>query len=164
MSQQGVRGVHYRRHCVLGCSNAAELRTLGLNGVLGLDLHDRDQLLSVTRVGLPKEALEHLLSVLDASASQDIATISWLREKLSYVNVSDSDSKLDAESSEMTLRVATLLVALIGVFQELPPAVEFLLAPHESLDGQPPAKAVFTSAGVNAVNNLVTEKLLEILA
>ena len=140
----------------------ATVDLLGGTRVLGSNLHDRDQLLSVTRAGLPKEALEHLLSVLDVSASQDIATISWLRKNLSNDNVSDSDSKLDAESSEMTLRVATLLVALIGVFQELPPAVEFLLAPNESLDGQPPAKAVFTSAGVNAINNLVTEKLLDI--
>lgn len=133
---------------------------LGGTSVLGSDLHDHDQVLSLTRAGLPKEALEHLLSVLDASAGQDIATISWLRKKLSYVNVCDSDSKLDVVSSEMTLRVATVLVALIGVFQDLPPAVEFLLAPHELLDGQPPAKAVFTSAGVTAVNNLVTKELL----
>ena len=60
----------------------------------------------------------------------------------------------------MTLRVATLLVALIGLFEDLDPAIEFLLDPHAALDGLPPAKAVFTTTGVAAVNKLVMKERL----
>ena len=131
---------------------------LGGTDVLGSDLKDRDQLLSVSRAGLPNESLQHLLSVLDDSSGQHTATTTWLRRKLRYN--ADPDAKLDAISSEMTLRVATLLVALIGVFEALEPSIDFLLAPHKALNGLAPARAVFTSDGVEAVNKLVAQGVL----
>jgi uncharacterized protein (DUF2384 family) len=133
----------------------ATVDLLGGTQVLGAGLVDSDQLFAVTRAGLPKESIEHLFSVLDAYSAQDAATVAWLRTKLSSNDL--CDEKLDAVSSEMTLRVAMVLVALIGVFEDLNPAIEFLLKPHESLDGLPPAKAVFTTTGVNAVKKLVTK-------
>ena len=126
---------------------------LGGADVLGSDLVDCDSLVSVTRAGLPKESLVHLLSVIEASAGGDATTVTWLRAELT--RECDDHVGLNSNSSEMTLRIATLLVALFGVFKDVDLAISFLLSPHRSLDGEAPVKAIFTSSGVNAVNRLV---------
>lgn len=136
----------------------ATIDFLGGTGVLGTEVANDNQLLLITRAGLPRKSLQHLVSVLEASPARDAATIAWLRSRLTGND--DSDEKLDFRSSEMTLRVATLLVALIGLFEDLDPAIEFLLDPHAALDGLPPAKAVFTTTGVAAVNKLVMKERL----
>jgi hypothetical protein len=81
------------------------------------------------------------------------STIGWLRIKLSGHH--DSDQSLDMRSSEMTLRVATLRVALIALFEEPDTANNFLLTPHDDLDGLRPVVAVFTTTGVAAVIEFV---------
>lgn len=67
-------------------------------------------------------------------------------------------------SSEMTLRVATLLVALIAVFEEPDTAIHFLLTPHDDLDSLRPVEAVFTTTGVAVVSELVNKRRLELRA
>jgi uncharacterized protein (DUF2384 family) len=131
---------------------------LGGSDVFGTAPVDRKILLSVSSAGLPKESARTLISALERAGHGSDAMFVWLQERL-LVHTADQDL-LSPKLSDITIRIAALLVALIGVFDALEPAVEFLLTPRPDLQGLAPVQAVFTPEGVYAVDQVVRQGAL----
>jgi putative toxin-antitoxin system antitoxin component (TIGR02293 family) len=130
---------------------------LGGTTMLGSDSIDRDQLFSAARDGLPPESLSHLTGTLSSSDRGSSEVANWVEDRLASDSV--SQDKLCPETSEMMLRIASLLAALIGLYGDMEKAIEFLLTPHRQLDGNAPVQAIFSASGVQAVNDLVLRGL-----
>lgn len=131
---------------------------LGGSAILGTEITTREALLSSVHAGLPRESATALLSTLeDACKGNNCEVADWLRESL----IPDERNQLvlSPKASDRTLRIASLLVALLGIFGSIEFAVHFLLAPHPRLGDKAPAQAVFSNSGVKEVEALILRGL-----
>ena len=131
----------------------ATVALLGGADILGENIEDNEHLITVVSDGLPRQSMQALLSKLNGGNDDSRAVFAWLQDKL--IEDSGSQDPLSPMLSDYLLRIALLLVALIGVFEDADQAIEFLLAPHKSLDDVAPVQAIVTPSGVQAVNELV---------
>jgi hypothetical protein len=130
---------------------------LGGEEVFGPEPADRARLLSVSEDGLPSESVTFMLSFLDSHAGEYGDAVIWLRGRLDEGFT--TTGVLEPSLSNICLRIAALLVALVGKFDDVDKAVGFMLMPHESLHGEAPVQTVFDPEGVKAVDHLVKSAL-----
>ncbi len=116
-------------------------------------IEDDEHLIEVVNNGLPRQSMQALLSILKGGNDDICEVLAWLQNKL--IADSGDHDPLSPILSDYLLRIALLLVALIGVFEDADQAIEFLLAPHKSLDDLAPVQAIVTASGVQAVDELV---------
>lgn len=107
----------------------------------------------MSSAGLPRESISNLLSVIAASGHGHDAVNNWLQDRL--LAETEDQQTLSPILSDIAVRIASLLVALIGVFDEIDAAVQFILMPHRELQDRAPVQAVFTPEGVKAVDEIV---------
>lgn len=136
----------------------AIVQLLGGPTVLGTEISTKSELEDAVHSGLPIESASTLLSILDgADRDKNCEVTSWLSEQ--FIPDDIDRVGLSSRSSNKALRVASLLVALLGIFGDIETAIHYLLSPHPALGGQVPVQAVFSNSGVKEVEALILSGL-----
>lgn len=140
---------------------AAEVATvLGGRGVLGRRVQDGRDLDELIREGVPKPALERLVSLLSEPMSGDGATLRIrLRNKIVPRATYQRVERFNLQVSETTERLARLYALASQAFGNPPAAARFMMTPHPELSGRTPFDVALTEVGGREVEEVIERGL-----
>lgn len=131
---------------------------LGSRRVLGRTIHDMRDLDAAVRAGLPKPALDFLLSRLSPSVEgRDLSA--ELRYKIVPRATYQRARRLNVQVSETTERLARLYAMASSVFDDAEAVRRFLMTPHPELGDRTPFDVALTEIGGRAVEEVIERGL-----
>jgi putative toxin-antitoxin system antitoxin component (TIGR02293 family) len=126
---------------------------LGGRKVLKRKIGTAEELVRITREGLPVDILRELAEELDMDrrviASLVGIPVRTLSRRLS------SHSRLSAAESDRSVRLARIVAQAKDTFDDPPKAATWLQAPNRVLKGQRPIELLDTDAGVQQVETVL---------
>ena len=140
---------------------AAEVATvLGGRRILGRRVQDGRDLDELIREGVPKPALERLVSLLSEPMGGDGATLRVrLRNKIVPRATYQRVERFNLQVSETTERLARLYALASQAFGNSPGAARFMMTPHPELSGRTPFDVALTEVGGREVEEVIERGL-----
>ena len=128
---------------------------LGGSATLGCAVHTMRELDALVRAGMPKVALDRLLTKLDLSAALAVQ----MRHKIVPRATYQRAGRLNLQVSETIERLARLYALLQSVFEDGDAASRFLVTPHPELEGRAPFDVALTEIGGREVEEIIERGL-----
>ncbi len=126
---------------------------LGGQRVLKVKIGSPDDLVQLTRQGLPAEILRELAKELKVER-QAVATATGIPLRTLSRRIS-SQSRLSPAESDRTLRFARVVAQAKETFDDMSKAALWLQTPNRVLKGQRPIELLDTDAGVQQVETVL---------
>ena len=126
---------------------------LGGKKVLKRKISSSDDLVQITREGLPAEILRELAEELHIDR-QVVASLIGIPARTLSRRLS-SRSRLSAAESDRSVRFARVVAQAKDTFDDLAAAANWLQAPNRVLKGQRPIDLLDTDAGVQQVETVL---------
>ncbi|MDE0219667.1 MAG: DUF2384 domain-containing protein [Spirochaetaceae bacterium] len=140
---------------------AAEVATvLGGRRILGRRVQDGRDLDELVREGVPKPALERLVSLLAEPMSGDGTTLRIrLRNKIVPRTTYQRVEHFNLQVSETMERLARLYALASQAFGKPAAAARFMMTPHPELSGRTPFDVALTEVGGREVEEVIERGL-----
>ena len=140
---------------------AAEVAiVLGGRRILGRRVQDGRDLDELVREGVPKPALERLVSLLAEPMSGDGTTLRIrLRNKIVPRATYQRVERFNLQVSETTERLARLYALASQAFGKPAAAARFMMTPHPELSGRTPFDVALTEVGGREVEEVIERGL-----
>jgi putative toxin-antitoxin system antitoxin component (TIGR02293 family) len=122
-------------------------------GRLKISVDSPAKLMKLTRGGLPAQILASLAADLGMQRTQ-VSKILGISERTLSRRIA-SHSKLTAEESDRTVRLARVLANVKDTLGTMDKASRWLQAPNRALHGEAPFDLLDTDAGVQAVETVL---------
>jgi putative toxin-antitoxin system antitoxin component (TIGR02293 family) len=132
---------------------AAITAVLGGRKVLKRKVTSDNDLRVITREGLPVKTLPALAEELDVER-RILAKVVGISDRTLSRRLA-SGSKLSAEESDRTMRVARVMAQATDTFGNAEKAAHWLKAPNRVMDGETPLSLLDTDAGVKWVETIL---------
>src|SRR6266540_584677 len=126
---------------------------LGGKKVLKRKISSSDDLVRLTREGLPVDILRELAEELHIDR-QVVASLIGIPARTLSRRLS-SRARLSAAESDRSVRFARVVAQAKDIFDDLAPAANWLQAPNRVLKGQRPIDLLDTDAGVQQVETVL---------
>lgn len=126
---------------------------LGGDQILGRSVHSLRDLDSVVREGMPKPALDSLVSYLTGTTKGDAAV--RLRYRIVPRATYQRTDRFNLQVGETTERMARLFALAMEAFLDKDHASKFMMSPHPELDGHPPIEVALTEIGGRQVEEII---------
>ena len=120
--------------------------------LLGLDLHETDELVAALREGLPAEAFHELQAHLNLSTS---ALAAALHIPLRTLTRRLAEGRFTTAESERILRLARVVARGGELFRTREALTRWLRSPERALGGQAPLEYLDTDLGAREVEDLL---------
>lgn len=144
----------------MGIPAADVASVLGGRRILGRRVQDGRDLDALVREGVPKPALERLVSLLAAPMSGGGAALSArLRNKIVPRATYQRVERFNLQVSETTERLARLYALASQAFSDPSAAARFMVSPHPELAGRTPFDVALTEVGGREVEEVIERGL-----
>jgi putative toxin-antitoxin system antitoxin component (TIGR02293 family) len=131
---------------------------LGGRRVLGRNVKTMRDLDAIVRKGIPKSALDNLLSrIAPAPEGKELSV--ELRHKIVPRATYQRVERFNLQVSETTERLARLYAMAATAFEDPEAARRFLMTPHPELENRAPFDAALTEIGGRAVEEVIERGL-----
>ena len=126
---------------------------LGGDKVLGHAVHDLNDLNRLVQEGLPKPALDRLVSYLTGTQKGEAA--GRLRYRIVPRATYQRTKRFNLQVSETTERMARLFAMAMEAFQNEDQVSRFMTSPHPELGGETPFEVALTEIGGRQVEEVI---------
>lgn len=126
---------------------------LGGDKVLGHRVQNLNDLNRLVKEGLPKSALDRLVSYLTGTQKGDAAV--RLRYRIVPRATYQRTKRFNLQVSETTERMARLFAMAMEAFQSTDQVSKFMMSPHPELNGETPFEVALTEIGGRQVEEVI---------
>jgi putative toxin-antitoxin system antitoxin component (TIGR02293 family) len=134
-------------------TTAAILTVLGGQKTFKRKIGPDTDLRTVTRLGLPVQTLSQLAEKLDVERKA-LAKVVGISDRTLSRRLAN-DSKLSADESDRTMRVARVMAQATDTFGNATKAAHWLKTPNAVMEGETPLSLLDTDAGVKWVETIL---------
>ena len=137
---------------------AAIAEVLGGASVLGRPIRDLRDLAEVVRTGIPKPALDRLITTVglaDRASDSGVRLRNKIVPRATYQRV----DRFNLQVSETTERIARLYALALFAFQDSDAAARFMMHPHPELGDRTPFDTALTEVGGREVEEIIERGL-----
>jgi putative toxin-antitoxin system antitoxin component (TIGR02293 family) len=126
---------------------------LGGDKVLGHPVHDLNDLNRLVQKGLPKPALDRLVSYLTGTQKGEAEV--RLRHRIVPRATYQRTKRFNLQVSETTERMARLFAMAMEAFEDEDQVSRFMMSPHPELSGETPFEVALTEIGGRQVEEVI---------
>jgi len=142
----------------MGVDATAIAGVLGGSGVLGRPIRDTRDLEDAVRAGIPKPALDRLITTIVSGDRADDSGVR-LRNKIVPRATYQRVERFNLQVSETTERIARLYALALFAFQDSEVAARFMRHPHPELGDRTPFDTALTEVGGREVEEVIERGL-----
>ncbi len=132
---------------------------LGGRRALGRSVRSMRELDGIVREGMPKIALDALVSTLTEAYNRADLLVSVRNKIVPRATYQRTTDRFNLQVGETTERLARLYALALSVFEDAGAATRFLMSPHPELDDRSPFDVALTEIGGREVEEIIERGL-----